>query len=89
MKHKGVATLAGCTYERIDERGLHLALDNETRVLEVDNVIICAGQVPCRELESPLRARGIEVHRIGGADVAAELDAKRAIEQGARLASIL
>jgi 2,4-dienoyl-CoA reductase (NADPH2) len=89
MKHKGVKTLAGCSYERIDDQGLHIARDGESQVLEVDNVIVCAGQIPRRELEEPLRAAGLEVHRIGGADVAAELDAKRAIEQGARLASEL
>ena len=58
-------------------------------MLAVDNVVICAGQEPLRELDAPLRERGIEAHLIGGADVAVELDAKRAIDQGARVAAVL
>ncbi|MDQ1308821.1 MAG: 2,4-dienoyl-CoA reductase, partial [Pseudomonadota bacterium] len=57
--------------------------------LEVDTIVLCPGQEPCRELADPLRAKGQSVHLIGGADVAAELDAKRAIEQGTRLAASL
>ncbi|MBV6417907.1 MAG: 2,4-dienoyl-CoA reductase [Steroidobacteraceae bacterium] len=89
LKHRGVHMLAGVTYERIDAAGLHITNGNDRRVLAVDNVVICAGQEPRRELAAPLRARGIEVHLIGGADVAVELDAKRAIDQGARLAAAL
>jgi len=89
LKRRGVHMFGGVTYERIDDAGLHITNGNETRVLAVDNVVICAGQEPLRELEAPLRGRGIEVHLIGGADVAAELDAKRAIDQGARLAAAL
>jgi len=59
------------------------------RVLEVDNVVICAGQLPLRDLHEPLEQAGVKVHLIGGADVAAELDAKRAINQGTRLAVTL
>ncbi|MCA9719698.1 MAG: NADPH-dependent 2,4-dienoyl-CoA reductase, partial [Myxococcales bacterium] len=87
LKRQGVVMLPECRYERIDDRGLHLTVGGAPQVLEVDNVILCAGQVPRRELHEPLRARGVEVHLIGGADVAAELDAKRAIAQGARVAS--
>ncbi len=89
LKRRGVHMLAGVNYERIDDAGLHIANGDDRRVLAVDNVVICAGQEPLRELEAPLRERGIEVQLIGGADVAAELDAKRAIDQGARVAAAL
>ncbi|MEZ5538066.1 MAG: NADPH-dependent 2,4-dienoyl-CoA reductase [Thiolinea sp.] len=80
---KGVKMLGGCEYRRIDDDGLHLMIEGEPQVLAVDNVVICAGQLPNRAL-----AEGLDkpVHLIGGADVAAELDAKRAIDQGTRLA---
>ena len=87
LRRRGVQMIGGVSYERIDDAGLHLRVDGRPRVLAVDTVVICAGQEPQRDLEEPLRARGFEVHRIGGADVAAELDAKRAIEQGARVAA--
>jgi 2,4-dienoyl-CoA reductase (NADPH2) len=86
LKHHGVHTLTGCTYRRIDDEGLHLEIGGEARVLPADHVIVCAGQLSERTLEEPLRAAGVEVWLIGGADVAAELDAKRAIAQGAELA---
>ncbi len=89
LKRRGVHMLAGVTYERIDDAGLHITNGNDRRVLAVDNVVICAGQEPLRDLHAPLRAHGIEVHLIGGADVAVELDAKRAIDQGARVAAAL
>jgi 2,4-dienoyl-CoA reductase (NADPH2) len=89
LKQLKVEMLAECVYERIDERGLHLTVTGQRRLLEVDDVVLCAGQEPCRDLEAPLRARGVTTWRIGGADVAAELDAKRAIAQGARLATEL
>ena len=89
LKRRGVHMLAGVTYERIDDGGLHITNGKDQRVLAVDNVVICAGQEPLRELQAPLQERGIEVHLIGGADVAAELDAKRAIDQGARVAAAL
>ena len=82
---RGVKMLNGVSYERIDDAGLHVTVKGEAQVLAVDNVIICAGQEPQRELEAPLAALGVPVHRIGGADVAAELDAKRAIQQGTTL----
>ncbi len=87
LKKLDVEMLAECQYERIDDQGLHLTVGGEPRVLDVDNVVVCAGQVPARELADPLKAMGLEVHLIGGADEAAELDAKRAIAQGARVAS--
>ncbi len=89
LKKHAVTMLASCAYERIDDQGLHLSVEGEPRLLEVDNVVVCAGQVPARELAEPLQAAGRSVHLIGGADVAAELDAKRAIDQGTRLALAL
>jgi 2,4-dienoyl-CoA reductase (NADPH2) len=79
--------LAGVQYKRIDEFGLHIRHDDQDKLLEVDNIIICAGQLPRRDLQEPLKSAGIRVHLIGGADVAAELDAKRAIKQGSELAA--
>jgi 2,4-dienoyl-CoA reductase (NADPH2) len=87
LKMKRVEMVGGVTYQRIDDRGLHILVGTTPRVLDVDHVVICAGQEPNRELEAPLIAAGQRVHRIGGADVAAELDAKRAIDQGTRLAA--
>lgn len=86
---RGVEMLNGVTYEKIDDRGLHLTVEGISRCLEVDNVIICAGQESRRELTDPLLQRGKIVHLIGGADVAVELDARRAIDQGTRLALTL
>ncbi|MEV6363231.1 NADPH-dependent 2,4-dienoyl-CoA reductase [Nocardia asteroides] len=92
LKAKGVEQVGGVNYERIDDAGLHISFGDKhqnPRVIAVDNVIVCAGQESVRELEEPLRAAGVELHLIGGADVAAELDAKRAIAQGTRLAARL
>jgi 2,4-dienoyl-CoA reductase (NADPH2) len=83
---KGVRMMPGCDYKRIDDQGLHITVGEETKVLDVDTVIICAGQDPLRELGEGLNAPH---HLIGGADVASELDAKRAINQGTRLAAAL
>ena len=83
---RGVKMLAGVSYERIDDEGLHITVGGEPQTLAVDNVIICAGQDPRRELAEPLRELGKTLHLIGGADVAMELDARRAIAQGTRLA---
>ena len=92
LKMKGVRMVGGVNYERIDAAGLHVshgeARDNP-QVVEVDTVVLCAGQEPLRDLAEALRAAGRTCHVIGGADVAAELDAKRAIDQGARLAAVL
>ncbi len=86
---KNVKMMNDLTYEKIDDAGLHIKVKGEDRILDVDNVIICAGQVPFRALQEPLEKAGMNVHLIGGADVAAELDAKRAINQGSRLAAKL
>ncbi|MFD9054451.1 FAD-dependent oxidoreductase [Streptomyces albidoflavus] len=87
LRHRGVTTVAGATYDRIDDEGLHLTVDGEQRVLAVDTVVLCAGQEPRRDLYEELLAAGRTPHLIGGADVAAELDAKRAIKQGTELAA--
>ncbi|MCC9308808.1 NADPH-dependent 2,4-dienoyl-CoA reductase [Kitasatospora sp. RB6PN24] len=89
LKHRGVTMVAGVSYQLIDDAGLHLLVDGEPQLLPVDTVVLCAGQLPRRDLLDGLRAAGIEPHLIGGADVAAELDAKRAIDQGTRLAAAL
>ncbi|MDX1886500.1 NADPH-dependent 2,4-dienoyl-CoA reductase [Mycolicibacterium sp. 120270] len=92
LKAKGVTQLSGVNYERIDDRGLHISFGpdrSRRQLLEVDNVVICAGQESVRDLEDRLRRNGIEPHVIGGAAVAAELDAKRAIKQGVELAARL
>jgi 2,4-dienoyl-CoA reductase (NADPH2) len=86
---KRVTMLGGVTYERIDDDGLHVRVGDEARLLPVDTVVICAGQEPNRALHAEFGASGIRSHLIGGADVAAELDAKRAIDQGTRLAASL
>ncbi|WP_147695230.1 NADPH-dependent 2,4-dienoyl-CoA reductase [Vogesella mureinivorans] len=87
LQMKNVTMIPGVTYDKIDDAGLHVTIKGEPQVLAVDNVVICAGQDPLRELQQPLLDAGKPVHLIGGADVAAELDAKRAIDQGARLAA--
>jgi 2,4-dienoyl-CoA reductase (NADPH2) len=89
LRQRGVKMLAGVEYRRIDDRGLHIRHAGEDMLLEVDNVVICAGQLPRRDLQEPLKAAGFNVRLIGGADVAAELDAKRAIRQGSELAAII
>ena len=89
LRKNGVKFLTGVTYQRIDDRGLHILQDGEEQVLEVDHVVICAGQEPLRELIEPLQSAGMTVHLIGGADEARELDAKRAIDQAARLVATL
>lgn len=83
---RGVNMLSGVQYQRIDDAGLHIVVNNESQCLAVDNIIICAGQEPRRELVRPLQAMGKSVHIIGGADVATEIDARRAIAQGTHLA---
>jgi 2,4-dienoyl-CoA reductase (NADPH2) len=93
LQARGVEMIRGVTYEQIDDRGLHISVGAKTnaipRVLQVDDVVICAGQEPRRDLLAELQDAGVSVHLIGGADVAAELDAKRAINQGTRLAASL
>ncbi|EGD22889.1 FAD-dependent oxidoreductase [Rhodococcus hoagii] len=90
LKAKGVQELSGVNYERIDDAGLHITFGEKhenPRTLEVDTVVVCAGQESVRDLVDELTVAGVTTHVIGGADVAAELDAKRAIEQGTRLAA--
>ncbi|MFK8080925.1 MAG: FAD-dependent oxidoreductase [Granulosicoccus sp.] len=89
LSMRGVTMLSGCDYNKIDDLGLHITINGEASVLDVDHIIVCAGQEPLRELHEPLQALGVSVHLIGGADVASELDAKRAIDQGTRLAAQL
>ena len=89
LKKRGVKMLAGVDYERIDEAGLHITINGEPKTLPVDTIVVCAGQESRRELQEPLAAAGIPVTLIGGADLASELDAKRAIDQGTRVAAAL
>ena len=89
LKAKQVRMIGGVEYLGVDAHGLHVRIDGSEQTLAVDNVVICAGQEPRRELLQPLQQAGRCVHLIGGADVAAELDAKRAIDQGSRLAATL
>jgi 2,4-dienoyl-CoA reductase (NADPH2) len=87
LMRKGVKMMGGTDYVQIDRHGLHVTTSDGPALIECDTVVLCAGQEPERRLESALEGRGVEVHVIGGADVAAELDAKSAIDQGARLAA--
>lgn len=87
LKHKGVQMLNGVTYKAVTELGLEIERNGKAEVLEVDHIVVCAGQTPMRALQEPLQHAGVPVHLIGGSDVAAELDAKRAIRQGAELAA--
>lgn len=87
LRQKAVTMLNSVSYERIDDQGLHIMRRDKRMVLSVDNVVICAGQEPNRRVADALAGSGMPVHVIGGADVAAELDAKRAIDQGVRLAA--
>jgi 2,4-dienoyl-CoA reductase (NADPH2) len=89
IKAKGVHRITGAAYERIDDEGLHITVDGKARTLAVDTVVVCTGQESVRDLVEPLEAKGVTVHVIGGADVAAELDAKRAIRQGTEVATTL
>jgi 2,4-dienoyl-CoA reductase (NADPH2) len=89
LKRRGVAMLSGVEYEKIDDGGLHIKVDGAPQVLAVDTIVICAGQEPRRDLVAGLVAAGIRHQLIGGADVAEELDAKRAIAQGTRVALAL
>jgi 2,4-dienoyl-CoA reductase (NADPH2) len=92
LKSKSVQQISGVNYERIDDDGLHISFGSkhsQPRVLAVDNVVVCAGQESVRDVADELRGHGIEPYVIGGADVAAEIDAKRAIRQGTELAARL
>ncbi len=91
LKKAGVELISGATYDHIGDSGLHLSFDDgrPDRVIDVDHIVVCAGQEPNRALADQLIAAGMTVHVVGGADVAAELDAERAIEQATRLAASL
>ena len=89
LRRRGVRMLSGVVYERIDDAGLHIRVDGTPQVLAVDTIVVCAGQEPRRDLAYALDAGGVAYTLIGGADVAVELDAKRAIEQGTRVALAL
>lgn len=86
LVNRDVDMIPGCEYQKIDDQGLHISIAGKDKLLEVDNIILCAGQTPLRELTDGLAK---PFHLIGGADVATELDAKRAIDQGTRLAANL
>jgi len=89
LKNRGVRFVAGVTYDRVDDAGLHFRIGETEHVIDVDNVVLCTGQESERTLLDALLDAGVSTHLIGGADVAAELDAKRAIDQGTRLAASL
>ncbi|NUS60615.1 MAG: NADPH-dependent 2,4-dienoyl-CoA reductase, partial [Lysobacter sp.] len=89
LKSKHVRMLGGVEYLGVDDAGLRIRVDGEEQLLPVDHVVVCAGQEPRRTLFDALDATAQEIHVIGGADVAAELDAKRAIAQGTRIAAQL
>ncbi|HEX9708310.1 MAG TPA: FAD-dependent oxidoreductase, partial [Steroidobacteraceae bacterium] len=89
LKRRGVRMMAGISYDRIDDRGLAITQGGESQLLPVDHVVICAGQEPRRELVAGVEAAGFRPHLIGGSKLAAELDARRAIDDGSRLAAAL
>ncbi|MEO8751442.1 MAG: NADPH-dependent 2,4-dienoyl-CoA reductase [Casimicrobiaceae bacterium] len=89
LKRRGVRMLGGVEYEKIDDAGLHIKVDGVPQVIAVDTIVICAGQEPRRDLVAGLEAAGIRHQIVGGADIALELDARRAIEQGTRVALAL
>ncbi|WP_434926188.1 FAD-dependent oxidoreductase [Shewanella sp. HL-SH2] len=86
LKQHEVNMMTGVSYEKFDSQGLHIKVGDVSQILAVDNVVLCAGQESNRTLVDEMKATGLPVHLIGGVDVAAELDAKRAIRQGAELA---
>jgi 2,4-dienoyl-CoA reductase (NADPH2) len=89
LKRRGLKAFADCQYLAIDDDGLHVAIDGERRVFPVDTIVICAGQDSNSELAEALAATGARYSIIGGAEKAAELDARRAIDQGTRLGNAL
>ena len=89
LKHRHVDMLAGVTYVRIDDQGLHILIDDKPRLLDVDSVVICTGQIELCSLYEPLKQAGQSVHIIGGAYKALELDARHAIDQACRLAAFI
>ena len=89
LKNRDVKMIAGASYDKIDDQGLHITVNDQPKIIEVDNVIICAGQESFTAMYEQLKADGKSVHLIGGAKEAGELDAKRAIRQGATLAAVI
>ncbi|HRP87518.1 MAG TPA: NADPH-dependent 2,4-dienoyl-CoA reductase, partial [Gammaproteobacteria bacterium] len=89
LQRRGVTMLPGVRYLGVEAGGLRIEVDGAERLLEVDNVVLCAGQEPLDKLAGELAGSGVTVHRVGGALEAAELDAKRAIDQATRLAARL
>ena len=89
LRQRGVTMVPGATYDRIDDSGLHITVEGTSRIIPADTVVLCTGQESRRDLYTELETAGHTVHLIGGADLAAELDAKRAIDQGTRLAAAL
>jgi 2,4-dienoyl-CoA reductase (NADPH2) len=89
LKHKKVHMISGVSYESIDDKGLHVLIDDKPQTLEVDTVVICAGQTELKELFDPLKQAGKPVHLVGGAYKALELDARHAIDQSCRLAALI
>lgn len=89
LKHQGVEMLAGVQYQHIDDQGIHVIIGEKKRLLAVDSIVICAGQLESRPLFEPLKQRGVNVHLIGGAYKARELDARHAINQACRLAALI
>ncbi|MGF1700546.1 NADPH-dependent 2,4-dienoyl-CoA reductase [Photobacterium makurazakiensis] len=89
LEKRGVELLGGVNYDRIDDQGLHITVEGQSRILDVDHIVLCAGQTSVEELSEKLKANSVNVHVIGGADVAGEVDAKRVIRQGVELAAKL
>ncbi|WP_432478080.1 FAD-dependent oxidoreductase [Nocardioides sp. GXQ0305] len=89
LRQSGVTQVSGAAYDRIDDAGLHVTVDGVRRVIPCDHVVVCAGQESVRTLHDELLAVGVASHLVGGADLAAELDAKRAIDQGTRVVAAL
>jgi len=89
LRHRGVNMLGNVSYDLIDDQGLHISINGESQLLEVDHIVICAGQVSNNDLADELEGRGVSWHLIGGAKKAAELDAKYAIREGSELAAKL
>jgi 2,4-dienoyl-CoA reductase (NADPH2) len=87
LKQRNVTMINAVTYSKIDDEGLHIKLKGQPQIIAVDTIVICAGQESKRDLKKGLERAGTRVHLIGGAELAVELDAKRAIDQGARLAA--
>lgn len=87
LEKRGVEMLSGVNYDKIDDQGLHITVEGQSRVLDVDHIVVCAGQTSVEMLSNALKAMNVSVHVIGGADVAGEVDAKRVIRQGIELAA--